>query len=282
MENRQLLLHILEDLDRRLRADTEYEILGIARLLRQLLIDGNRVVQAVISDQPVQLVGPEVSEPPRLRFEVANYQIPPARESSWWAIVDGFDPELEAAWRHFRDSRGRLTEYIFAEGLEGSQKLSSRVYPRNTGDRADNGDRVPRTPLTIDAFLHRTVMQYGRESFTVKDVLGYLANFGGAVHAVRPRDARRKALAVVMHQLQFGDLPIGLYMLLPIGRVALRALQPLQEHVKAGRTWARPHWRIDIVVRTDGGAVVDIKGVDGGASLVPSPARAESSGVNSG
>ncbi len=272
MENRQLFLGMLTELDHKLHAETEYEILGIARLLRQLLLDGNRVTQAIISDQPVQLGGEGIPAPPRVRYEVADYKVPVARDSAWWAVLDGFDPEREVAWRYFHGNRKRLAEQISVEGTLESQKLTCPSYPMNGRDFAGLAARsVPRQSVKSDGLLHREVIVHGREFFTVRDIIRYHANFGGAVHTGRAVEQRERALEAIMHQLYIGDLPLGVYMLLPIGRVVYRGLQVLREYVESGPVWQRAHWRIDLYAKPDGSAGVIARCIGGPIALVPFP-----------
>jgi hypothetical protein len=78
-----LFIATLDDLAARSMAGrTEYDVLGIAALLRKLLIDGSRLVDQV--NRSHQL---------RLRFR-ANRRLPPTDPSPiFWSIQDGLDPE---------------------------------------------------------------------------------------------------------------------------------------------------------------------------------------------
>jgi hypothetical protein len=282
VENRQLFLGMLAELNYKLHAETEYEILGIARILRQFLLDRNRVAQAIISDQPLHLVGEGIPTPPRVLYEVAEYSIPAARDSTWWAVLDGLDPELEVAWRYFHGNRKRLVEHMSVEGTVEGQTVTSQSYPVNGQDFARSAARsYPRLSLKSDVFLRRVVIVYGRETFSVQDIVRYLANFGGAVHTGRAGEQRERALEAVMHQLYIGDLPLGVYMLLPIGRVVYRGLQVLREYVETGPMWQRAHWRIDIVPNFDGSAGAIARPVGGPIPLVPAPDRQSEDRVSS-
>jgi len=55
MESRQLFLRVLHDLEQRLQSNDEYDILNIARLLRQLLIDGGATEASSRSSHEPQL-----------------------------------------------------------------------------------------------------------------------------------------------------------------------------------------------------------------------------------
>jgi hypothetical protein len=53
-------------------------VLNIARLLRQLLLDGSALVHEIVRNQPVPLLAgsPNVPIPPTLQFEILDYPLP--------------------------------------------------------------------------------------------------------------------------------------------------------------------------------------------------------------
>lgn len=176
------------------------------------------------------------------------------------------------AWRYFHGNRPRLAEYISVEGTLKGQELTGPGYPENGRDFARlAASSPPRQSLKSDALLHRKVIVHGRELFTVQDIVRYHANFGGAVHTGRPVEQRERALEAVMHQLYIGDLPLGVYMLLPIGRVVYRGLQVLREYVESGPVWQRSYWRIDFYATPDGSSGVIARPFGEPIALVPFP-----------
>lgn len=110
--------------------------------------------------------------------------------------------------------------YIVPEGLDCSP------YPRRTVKR--------------DQFFRTVVLSISGRRYTVRDIVVLLANVMGGVHAGSPRNDREKTIFPnVNHDKyvsEFGSHPGPLYLLRSIGRVVLRALQPLRESIKDNTT----------------------------------------------
>jgi hypothetical protein len=85
MDSDRLFLHVLDDLDR-LRnwgdAASEYEALAISRLLRQLLLDAQPLVDVVNRDRRM-----------RIRYRVNDRGVPRISGLREWAVLDGLDPD---------------------------------------------------------------------------------------------------------------------------------------------------------------------------------------------
>jgi len=237
MENRQLFLRVLMDLEERLQSNDEYDVLNIARLLRQLLLDGSALVHEIVRNQPVPLLAgsPNVPIPPTLQFEILDYPLPTPRPDFWWAILDGLEPHSDPAWRpllgdrkHFHVSMvGRFQEEAQPPPPDPTlEKLSPKTLPSSIW-------------VKKDAFLKRPVITYMKQSFSVRDIISFLANNSGAVHFARPKDPRSAALDQIMHGLYLQGLPLGVYMLLPIGRAARKGLEPFKRYVTSGPLFQR-------------------------------------------
>ena len=79
----ELFLETLADLESRCEPGrTEYDVLGIAGLLRKLLIDAQPLVDQVNRDRHL-----------RLRFVINDRPIPEDPLPMIWSMQDGFDPE---------------------------------------------------------------------------------------------------------------------------------------------------------------------------------------------
>ncbi|MEA3376603.1 MAG: hypothetical protein U9R72_10475 [Chloroflexota bacterium] len=103
-------------------------------------------------------------------------------------------------------------------------------------------DLSPRPPrmLTKDQFYGTVVFAIEGRRYAVNDIVTLLANVMGGVHAGEPRNDDEKAIFPVMNDdrylSEFGSHPGPLYLLRSIGRVVLRALQPLRERVEEDST----------------------------------------------
>jgi hypothetical protein len=87
---------------------------------------------------------------------------------------------------------------------------------------------APRRQVKLDAFLNTPVQSLGDETFTVLDVIKHQANIGGGVHVSKPENGREEALSQAEEMYRVGGLPPTLRHLRPIGRVVLKALDPLR------------------------------------------------------
>ena len=85
MELPALFLGRFADIEQRVAQDDPYETLQIAALLRQLLLDGNPLLDQV--NRAHRLI---------IRYEVAIYELPPLiAERMIWAVQDGLDPDTK-------------------------------------------------------------------------------------------------------------------------------------------------------------------------------------------
>lgn len=175
-----LFEHVLSDLEQRIQPDaSEYDALKAAALLRQLLIDGNRLV-----DQ----VNRELRLP--LRFEVndrgAPQPVQPGNRIVFWAFQDGLDPATTAE-----------------VGL------------------------VQQLPLK--AFLRFGIVLVKERMYTVHEVLDQLAHIDGGVHSGSPKTLDEQVPAAWGHSVQIEDQSALARSVRAVGRVTLKALQPLRE-----------------------------------------------------
>jgi hypothetical protein len=81
--------------------------------------------------------------------------------------------------------------------------------------------------VTLDRFFGtQVVVSFGRAQ-TVRDVVLFVANVMGGVHAGAPRTEKEKALTAVTNQLFLGGLSAATSQIGSIGRVALQGMEPL-------------------------------------------------------
>lgn len=83
METKQLFVKTLDDIEKRLTSRDEYEILLIAGLLRKLLLDGDSLINQVITTEKL-----------KIEFVVNDKSAPTTPPIPvFWSIEDGIDPE---------------------------------------------------------------------------------------------------------------------------------------------------------------------------------------------
>jgi hypothetical protein len=202
MDRDRLFLHTLEDIEQRLSSRSEYEILGLAWLLRKLLLDGGALLDQVAQPRRYK---------PQFRVNDWTLQrflewrgVPPERFSAvtdkmiLWSAEDNFDPEV------------------------------AQVFGAD--------------PIVVskDQLLAREVMVFQGHRITAKDLIDFEAHVQGAVHAGRPKGQKEPALKDLADQLRTGNLPQGLRTLRAIARVTLRSLEPLRQAVESSHSQGVP------------------------------------------
>lgn len=114
-------------------------------------------------------------------------------------------------------------------------------YPRPAmyfaQDGIDPEDPPPFSPppaeMTRAQFFSMVVMSLGDKEYSIGDVIRFEANVMGGVHAGSPVDEKEKALAEISGFLSGGGYSPSLRQLKAVGRIIIRALQPLRERVQA-------------------------------------------------
>ncbi|MCH7501313.1 MAG: hypothetical protein IH886_15165 [Nitrospinae bacterium] len=87
----------------------------------------------------------------------------------------------------------------------------------------------PSTDLNRDPFLGLLIGRVQGEDYSVKDIISFVANVAGGVHAGSPKNAKDEALNKLKELYIFSDLSILLQHLRSIGRIILEALRPLRD-----------------------------------------------------
>lgn len=89
----------------------------------------------------------------------------------------------------------------------------------------------PSTHLNRDPFLGLPIGRVQGEDYSVKDIISFVANVAGGVHAGSPKNAKDEALNKLKELYFFSELSILLQHLRSIGRIILEALRPLRDKV---------------------------------------------------
>jgi hypothetical protein len=95
------------------------------------------------------------------------------------------------------------------------------------------------TKVNRDQLLSQMVAVYCGQEITVKHLLRYAAHTAGGVHFDPPKTAEERAAEALSEQMRVGGHPAGGRTLLALGRVVVRALEPLRERVALDRS--APH-----------------------------------------
>jgi hypothetical protein len=94
--------------------------------------------------------------------------------------------------------------------------------------------------LNLSQFLSRPTLVADGHVISVRDLINFMANYAGAVHASRPDDPKTEALwHVRWGEMRFGPTgPYGgcIYELIAIGRITIDGVQDLRTQVQA-ETW---------------------------------------------
>jgi hypothetical protein len=89
----------------------------------------------------------------------------------------------------------------------------------------------PRVKKNRDGFFGMVLGVVEGQEYTVRDVVSFVANVMGGVHAGEPRDVKDLALNKVRELRLFSDLSVPLMHLRAIGRIVLEALKVLKYRV---------------------------------------------------
>lgn len=99
-------------------------------------------------------------------------------------------------------------------------------------DGFDPNTSVPHLtkPLKVnkDQLLKRQIMIINGEAVTVLDLIKFLSNVQGGVHAGRPENIKETTLQEAQKYLGIGGLPAGIRSILSISRVVVKGLEPLR------------------------------------------------------
>lgn len=99
-------------------------------------------------------------------------------------------------------------------------------------DGFDPDTSVPRftKPLEVnkDQLLKRQIMIINGEVITVSDLIKFLSNVQGGIHAGRPENIKETTLQEAQKYLGIGGLPAGIRSILSISRVIIKGLEPLR------------------------------------------------------
>lgn len=87
--------------------------------------------------------------------------------------------------------------------------------------------------LSLDEFLKVIVLQENGNNITIKEVVRYVAHILGGVHAGTPQEKSDIILDELDKHWKLGNQGAPIYSLAAIARVVLKALEPLEAHIKA-------------------------------------------------
>ena len=98
-------------------------------------------------------------------------------------------------------------------------------------DALDSGEAV--IEVGRDRFLSEPmILQRDGWHFTIRDVISHCANVAGGVHTGPAKGERLERLDEAVRHMPIGDMTGVIRLLPPIGRVAVRALEPLGRAVR--------------------------------------------------
>lgn len=104
----------------------------------------------------------------------------------------------------------------------------------STEDGFDPETAAHGTPTAVsrDGLLSQMVMVYRGREITARDLIRYVAHSAGGVHFGPPKTEEEAAAQSVARVMTVTGYPAGSRTLLAIGRVTMRALEPLRVQVE--------------------------------------------------
>lgn len=114
------------------------------------------------------------------------------------------------------------------------------AYAIEDGFDPETAFRAEPARLSRDQLLSQIVALYRGQEITVRDLLVYAAHTAGGVHFDPPRTDQERAAQALGEQMRVGGHPAGIRTLLAVGRVVVRALEPLRQRVTADYERDRP------------------------------------------
>ncbi len=133
-----------------------------------------------------------------------------------------------------RESRIKVEFCIAVSNILNNPKIPTPdFYSEQDGLDPDTAPPMfARQTVNRDKFFKTIVMLSEGKSYTVRDTIAFEANVMGGVHAGSPKDEKDRALMTIAHTWSIGGYPASLRQLKGIGRVVLKALQPLRNTAK--------------------------------------------------
>lgn len=183
MDAEPLFLQRCGQLAALLQSDNEIDLLDIGAILRQLLLDKNKLMDAANKE----------GIKPKFHVGVSHYGPDEHAAKTFWSTIDGIDPEIRPG--------------------------------------------APSAHLGRDDFLKHVVINYFGKNITIRDIIDHTANVAGGVHLdPRPKKTPIRHADQAVTVLGY---PISAYHMRAIGKVALRAFQPIIDDVQKRQSHAQ-------------------------------------------
>lgn len=213
-EPEELFLQTIRELEERLsRAATsqdddvrQYEALKIAALLRQLLLD----------ERPLLVQASKRFPKVKPRFGVRAVE--PPSDSSLWFVSDLLDPE----------SFGQDPATPAGTLIGGVTMYDRALSPEEIFAHYKRGPQTQSiAKVGYSKLIACVVARAGEETFTIKDVIRFLANMAGGVHHGEARTDKERALDDLSRTYELVQLPSVHQLVFAVSRVVLLGVQPL-------------------------------------------------------
>jgi hypothetical protein len=86
--------------------------------------------------------------------------------------------------------------------------------------------------VKLDRLLSAVVMVSGDHQHTIHDLIDHVSHIDGIIHAGAPSDDQERSLADLRQFMFIAGNPSGVRTIAAVGRVVLRALEPLRQAVE--------------------------------------------------
>jgi hypothetical protein len=125
----------------------------------------------------------------------------------------------------------KITFLINARKINDILK-SATFYSMEDGFDPNTSHMAETKEVNMDEMLSAHIMFINGEAISVRDLIKFISNVQGSIHAGQPKNSKENMLVEVQKYFSIGGLPAGIRTLLSVSRVVLRGLDPLRMIIK--------------------------------------------------
>ncbi len=255
--NFKLFIGVYKDLQARAQNQDDYDLIKTGGLLRQLMLDGERLLDIVNRRHKLSL-----------KFKILNHA-KINRLVPEWPHSDEFPNIIDKEviifyWRNLDPSpayspvkqRSLTSENIssFESHTDEAALLDEiplrieNVVDETTGQGETRSlsynilrynKVIPTINLNRDRFLKTTCILYDRHKYTVRDLISSAANLRGGVHQGGKPSDKDRTLFDLDDLIKIAGLEASIAMMLGISNVVLQAIEPLYIRVIDDESYLR-------------------------------------------
>lgn len=249
--NDKLFAGVYEDLQTRVKGKNDYDLIKAGGLLRQLLLDNDRLIDIV--NKPRRI---------RLQFTILNHAKIDRLLPEWPEFDDFpniFEKEkVDSYWRNLDPTPAyRLTktisftpdELLNLQNLDGEATIFGNpplridnVVDEITGQGETRiidfnllrlKNHIPTLELKRDQFLKTKCIFWENHKYSVKDLIRSAANLRGGVHQGGQPTSEEGQLFDLDNLMKISGIDASIAMMAGISSIVLLAIEPLYKTIQA-------------------------------------------------